>query len=100
MEQGGIVEHARWLPMPYWMLPELNIELAFLQEKDKWEVTPKIVEYLNLISESTMIVFTDGFRDPVSGRAGFGVYVEQLGLKIERRISNGSSVLLCSTLLN
>lgn len=39
-----------------------------------------------------MIVFTDGSKDPVSGRAGFGVYVEQLGLKIGRRISDGSSV--------
>lgn len=93
MDQGGILEHTSWLPIPYWMLPEINIELGFLQEKDKWKVAPKIGEYLNSISQSTMIIFTDGSRDPVSGRAGFGVYVEQLGLEISRRISNGSSVL-------
>jgi len=105
MDQGGILEHTSWLPIilehtswlpiPYWMLPEINIELGFLQEKDKWKVAPKIGEYLNSIRQSTMIIFTDGSRDPVSGRAGFGVYVEQLGLEISisRRISNGSSVL-------
>jgi len=39
------------------------------------------------------LFFTDGSRDPVSGRAGFGVYVEQLGLEIGQRISNESPVL-------
>jgi len=34
----------------------MNIELVFLQGKDKWEVAPKM---------STMIVFTDGSSDPV-----------------------------------
>ena len=68
-------------------LPELNIELGFLQEKYI------IMDNLNAITESTSIDFTDGSRDPVSGRAGFGVYVEQIGLKIGRHISNASSVL-------
>jgi len=73
MDQGGIVEHTSCLPIPYWVLPEMNIELGFLHGKDKWEVAPKIEESLNSISRSTMIVFTDGSRDPVSGAAGFGV---------------------------
>ncbi len=49
------------------------------------------MEYLNLISQSN-VIFTDGSRDPVSGRAGFRVYVEKLELKIGRRISIVSSV--------
>ena len=55
-------------------------------------MTPRIVVHLKSISESTLIVFTDGSRDLVSGRASFGVYVEQIELKIIR-ISNGSSVI-------
>ena len=49
LEQGGNVEHIRWLPMPYWVIPELNIELAFLQEKDKRKVTSRVVEYLSSV---------------------------------------------------
>ena len=91
LEQVSVAEHTSWLPMPYWVLPEQNIEMVFLQEKDKKLVTPKIAEHLNSIRDSTFI-FTDGSRDPVSGRAGFWMHVEQLGVKIGRRISNGSSV--------
>jgi len=39
MDQGGVVEHTSWLPIPYWVLPEMNIELGFLQGKKisgKW----------------------------------------------------------------
>ena len=43
--------------------------------------------------DNTLIIFTGGSRGPISGRAGFGVYLEQLGVKICRHISNGSSVL-------
>ncbi len=93
LEQGGIAEHIGWLPMPYWVMPELKIEFGFLQEKNKMEVIPRIVLYLNSINQSSIIIFTDGSRDPVNGRAGFGVYVEKLGLKIGRHISNGSFVL-------
>ena len=95
LEQVSVAEHTSWLPMPYWVLPELNIKMVFLQEKDKKLVTPKIAEHklnLNSIRDSTLIIFTDGSRDPVSGRAGFWMHVEQLGVKIGRRISNGSSV--------
>ncbi len=93
LEQGGIAEHIGWSPMPYWDIPKLKIEFTFLQEKDKMEVIPRVVVYLNSINQSSIIIFTDGSRDPVNGRAGFGVYVEKLGLKIGKIISNGSSVL-------
>jgi len=39
MDQGGVVEHTSWLPIPYWVLPEMTIELGFLQGKKisgKW----------------------------------------------------------------
>ena len=79
LEQVSVAQHSSRLPMPYGVLPELNIELVFLQGKDKKLVTPKIAEHLNSIRDNTLIIFTDGSRDPVSGRAGFGMYVEQLG---------------------
>ena len=93
VEKGDLAKHTRWLPMPYWVMPELKIEFAFLQEKDKMELIPKIVKYLDSINPISIIIFTDGSSDPVNGRSGFGVYVEKLGMKIGRRISNGSSVL-------
>ena len=46
-----------------------------------------MAEHLNPIRDNTLIIFTDGSRDPVSGRDGFGIFVEQLGVKIGRRIS-------------
>ena len=58
------------------MLPKLNIELVSLQEKVKKLVTPRIAEHLNSFRDNTLIIFTDGSRDPGSGRAGFGMYVE------------------------
>ena len=49
LDQVSVAEHTSCLPMPYWVIPELNIELVFLQEKDKKLVTPKIAEHLNSI---------------------------------------------------
>ena len=57
LEQVSVAEHTSWLPMPFWVLPELNIEIVFLQEKDKKLVTPKIAEHLNSIRDSTLIIF-------------------------------------------
>ena len=34
LEQVSVAEHTSCLPIPYRLLPELNIDLAFLQEKD------------------------------------------------------------------
>ena len=88
MVQENIVEHASWLPIPPWIMCELDIELSFLQKKDKREVQ----EYLNSIREDKLLIYTDGSRDPESRRAGFGVYVAQLDLRIRIRISDESSV--------
>ena len=38
------------------------------------------------------IIFTDGSRDPVSRRAGFGVYIDQSELEYSVRVSDQSSV--------
>ena len=83
--------------MPYWVIPELNIELVFLQEKDKKLVTSKIAEHLNAIWDNTLgsqypALPLMALESQLVGFAGFGVYVGQLGVKIGQRISNGSSV--------
>ena len=59
LEQVSVAEHISCLPMPYWVLPELNTELVFLQEKDKKLVTTKIAEHLNSNRDNTLIIFTD-----------------------------------------
>lgn len=66
--------------------------MHFLLNKDKGGVSASVQEYLNSVREDKVIIYTDGSRDPVSRRAGFGVYVEQYELKFSIRISNESSV--------
>jgi len=68
---------------------KLILSLVFFRKKisGRWHQKQR-----NILIQ-LVIVFTDGSRDPVSGRAGFGVYVEQLGLEIGQRISNESPVL-------
>ena len=56
LEQVSVAEHTSCLPMPYWVLPELNIGLFFLQEKDRKLVTPKIAEHLNSFRDNTLIM--------------------------------------------
>ena len=92
MGQRGIVEHASWPPIPPWVMNELDIEMNFLQKKDKREMAAHIQLYLNSIREHKLLIFTDGSREPDSKRAGFGVYVEQLDIKFSVRISDESSV--------
>ena len=64
-------------------------------------MTPKIAEHLNSIRDNTLIIFTNESRDPVSGRAGFCMYVEQLGMKIGRALrwneeTRPREVIICS----
>lgn len=77
MRQEVIAEHTSWSPTPPWVIPELNIEICFLQEEDEREVRTSVEEYLRVALGDKILIFTDGSRDPVSWRAGFGIYIEQ-----------------------
>ena len=52
----------------------------------------KLEQYLNSGMGSYLKCFTDGAREPESGKAGFGVYITQLDLRISQRITNERSV--------
>ena len=60
--------------------------------EDKREVRGRVEEYLSVARGHKVIIYTDGSRDPVRRRAGFGVYIEQLELKYSIRITDESSV--------
>ena len=90
--QVGIAEQTMWPPTPPWLIPEVEVELCFLQEEDKSEVRGRVEEYLNIARAGKVIVYTDGSRDPVRRRAGFGIYIEQLEEKYSVRLSDESSV--------
>lgn len=92
MRQEAIAEHTSWSPTPPWVIPELNIELSFLQEEDKREVRTSVEEYLRAARGDKTLIFTGGSRDPVSWRAGFGIYIEQPELKFSFRVSDETSV--------
>ena len=59
---------------------------------DKNDVRVSVEEFINVARESKIIIYTDGSRDPVRRRAGFGVYIEQLEIKLVVRITDESSV--------
>lgn len=92
MRQEAIAGHTSWSLTPPWVIPALNIELSFLQEEDKREVRMSVEEYLRAARGDKTFIFTDRSRDPVSQRAGFGIYIEQPELKFSVRVSDEISV--------
>ena len=73
-------------------MQDLDIDLTFLQENNKHVIALKLEQYLNNGMGSYLNIFTDGAREPESGKAGFGVYITQLDLRISQRITNERSV--------
>jgi len=92
MEQEHIATHANWVSVPYWLMQEVDINLTFLEEEDKSGIACSVELCLQQEMATHLGIFTDGSRDPVSRRAGFGVYVAQLNLWSGLRITDGSSV--------
>ena len=73
-------------------LLSVDVELCFLQLDDKSDVRARVEEYLKVAREGKVIVYTDGSRDPVRKRAGFGVYIEGVEVEHSVRITDESSV--------
>lgn len=69
MVQASIAKYMGWLAVSFWLPQELDIDLNFLQGKD----TGEIGEFLNRVYQHYLKIFTDGPRDPVSGKSGFRV---------------------------
>ncbi|KAM3606960.1 uncharacterized protein V6R79_000107 [Siganus canaliculatus] len=79
-----------WSPLPFWLLPEPYVELALLDNRGS--VTKEQVDAFLKDFNQHAHVFTDGSKDPVSGKTGLGVYVAGGGLQQSSRISDKSSV--------
>ena len=81
-----------WAAVPFWLMQDRDVNLSFLEMEDKSDIQIEVGAYLRGELETLLVIFTDGSKDPGSGRVGFGVYVAQLDLRMGLRISDGSCV--------
>lgn len=79
-----------WSPQPVWQLPEPMVDLSLL-ENSKHITKEQVDEFINDFDQHVHI-FTDGSKDPVSGKTGLGVYVAGGQLQQSTRISDKVSV--------
>lgn len=89
--QGTEVIGSVWSPVPVWLLPEPEVDLCFLG-LDKTKASKQISKDISQNLDQICYIFTDGSKDPRSGRAGFGVYVMSHQIKQSIRITDCSSV--------
>ncbi len=60
----------------------------------------RICRYVDQMQNECMQIFTDGSRDPVCGKTGFGVYVAYLQIQQNIRVSDNLSVFSSELLAN
>lgn len=80
-----------WSPVPFWKMPEPDVQLDFLG-MNKSHVSRQINEFISTNSDGMVHIFTDGSKDPVSGRAGFGVHILNHEQSYSTRVSDRLSV--------
>ncbi|XP_028312185.1 uncharacterized protein LOC114469134 isoform X1 [Gouania willdenowi] len=73
LENGSVAE-LMWAPAPFWLLLEPEVQLDMLG-LDKSFVCGQVNEFVALNKETACHIFTDGSKDPRSGKAGLGVYI-------------------------
>ena len=98
LEQPNPPPCGNWAAVPFWLMQDRDVNLSFLEVEDKSDIQIEVGAYLRGELETLLVIFTDGSKDPGSGRVGFGVYVAQLDLRMGLRISDGSSVFVSEVL--
>ena len=82
-----------WSSLPPWVLPEPAVDLTLLYRKQLEEVTgPVVEEYVKEEWGEYVQVYTDGSRDPDTGKAGCGIYCKRPRVQVSLRVSDGVSV--------
>lgn len=82
--------------IPPWLFPTPRVDLDIQQElKDMSKKLPEsriVQNYFDLHFADSMFIFTDGSKDPDTGRAGAAVYIPASESYIKKRISDNVSV--------
>lgn len=89
------VQSSHWGPVPSWLLPSVQVDLGLHEFKHDEEVefsSDSVVEYIQLNWNSYLHIFTDGSKDPGSGRASCAFCIPLINYKKGFRISDNMSV--------
>ena len=79
-----------WPPQPFWQLPEPEVDLSLLE--DSKNISKEQVDMFLCDFNQHVHIFTDGSKDPVSGKTGLGVFVAGGQFQQSIRISDKLSV--------
>ena len=91
----GMARIVLWPVVPPWLLPTPEIDLSLLEAiktRDSISCSDMVKGRLGNTWEQHLQIFTDGAKDPKSGKAGFGYIVPSLGISECKRLSEGVSV--------
>lgn len=78
---------------PPWLVPAASVDLSMLQEqKESGNIAQLVEDRLNTVYQSAVPVFTDGSKDPGTGRTGFAFRIPTMDVYVKRRTSDHLSV--------
>ncbi|XP_060769056.1 uncharacterized protein LOC132875919 [Neoarius graeffei] len=89
------VKSTYWGPVPTWLLPPVQVDFRLHEDKHNEEVefsSDSATEYIQLNWNSCLQIYTDGSKDPDSGRGSCAFYIPQLNIKNGYRLSDNMAV--------
>lgn len=76
-----------------WLFPSVLVDLSMLQvQREFGNIAHLVEDRLNTVYQSAVPVFTDGSKDPNTGRTGFAFSVPTMQVSVKRRTSDHLSV--------
>lgn len=95
------VKSSYWGSVPVWLLPSFQIDFKLHKDKHDEEIEfskDSVQEHIQHNWNLHLQIYTDGSKDPESGRVSCAFYVPQLDLKCGYRISDNMSVFTAEAL--
>ncbi|XP_060782170.1 uncharacterized protein LOC132889552 isoform X2 [Neoarius graeffei] len=89
------VKSTFWGPIPAWLLPPVQVDLRLHEDKHNEDVefsSDSASEYIQNKWGSALQIYTDGSKDPESGRVSCAFCIPQLSVKYGYRLSDNMAV--------
>ncbi|XDV52299.1 hypothetical protein PO909_021042 [Leuciscus waleckii] len=96
LNQGGYIPTVPLSVTPPWLFPPVSVDLYFLEkmqgQKGFGNIAELVEDRIQKLYQTYVQIYTDGSKDPNTGKAGFGFSIPTLHVSGKRRTSDHLSV--------
>lgn len=89
------VKSSSWGSVPLWLLPSVPFDFRLHEDKHNEDIefsSDSAMEYIQLNWNSCLQIYTDGSKDPDSGKVSCAFFIPQLKLRVGYRLSDNIAV--------